>query len=168
MSAEVYRYHFVPSIAFEEVEASLVLALLATEALHGQAQVRLDAAHAVDVEKRSCVIDAGTAVGRDLNRMFAGFVTRASSARMRLKSNVSPNPTINIPKRYRHAARTTLAEQEWKRRDRGSRLPRARIGRRLSRQVRRVRGRRTTGRVPRERLPLPQTTAGTGPAAGAV
>jgi len=80
MSAEVYRYSFVDSISFEEVEASLVLALLATEALHGQTQVRLDADHAVDAEKRSCVVDASTAVGRDLNRLFAGFLSREFGA----------------------------------------------------------------------------------------
>lgn len=80
MSADVYRYRFASSVSFEEVEASLVLALLATESLHGQSQVRLDAAHAVDADKRSCVIDASTAVGRDLNRLFAGFVTREFGA----------------------------------------------------------------------------------------
>ena len=80
MSAEVYRYCFVRSISFEEVEASLVVALLAVEALHGQAQVRLDAAHAVDAEKGSCVVDASTVVGRDLNRLFAGFITREFGA----------------------------------------------------------------------------------------
>ena len=96
MSAEVYRYCFVPAVSFEEVEASLVLALLAAEALHGESQVRLDAAHAVDAEKRSCVIDASTAVGRDLNRLFAGFITRefgADSFRVeRVKGHLQREP----------------------------------------------------------------------------
>jgi hypothetical protein len=76
MSLEVYRYSFSPRVSFEDVEASFVLAIMATESLHGQAQVRLDAAHAVDADKRSCVIDASTPVGRDLNRLFIGFVSR--------------------------------------------------------------------------------------------
>ncbi len=76
MSTDIYRYSFVPSVAFEDVQASLVLAIMATESLHGQTQVRLDAAHAVDVSKRSCVIDASTPVGRDLNRLFLGFASR--------------------------------------------------------------------------------------------
>jgi len=76
MSAEVYRYSFVSSVSFEEVEASLVLAVLAAESLHGAAQVRLDAGHAVDSSKRSCVVDASTRVGRDINRLFAGFIAR--------------------------------------------------------------------------------------------
>lgn len=80
MSIDIYRYRFIPSVLFEDVEASLVLALLATESLHGESQVRLDAAHAIDASKRSCVVDASTAVGRDLNRLFAGFVTREFGA----------------------------------------------------------------------------------------
>jgi hypothetical protein len=76
MSAEVYRYKFAPTIPFAEAESSLVLAIMAAESLHGQAQVRLDAAHAVDADKRSCVIDASTPVGRDLNRLFIGFISR--------------------------------------------------------------------------------------------
>jgi hypothetical protein len=76
MSAEIYRYRFVADVPFEEVEASLVLALLATESLHGQVQVRLDAGHAADGAQRTCVMDASTAVGRDLNRLFMGFIGR--------------------------------------------------------------------------------------------
>ena len=76
MNREVYRYSFTSSVAFAEVEASLVLAIMAAESLHGQTRVRLDAAHAVDAGKRSCVIDASTLVGRDLNRLFVGFLSR--------------------------------------------------------------------------------------------
>lgn len=76
MSAETYRYSFAPTVPFEDVEASLVLALMATESLHGQAHVRLDAGHALDAEKRALVIDASTPVGGDLNRLFIGFISR--------------------------------------------------------------------------------------------
>jgi hypothetical protein len=76
MSAEIYRYTFAPAVPIEEVEASLVLAIMAAESLHGQAQVRLDAGHSLDGDKRRLVIDAGTQVGRDLNRLFLGFVSR--------------------------------------------------------------------------------------------
>ena len=76
MNTEVYRYTFASSVPFEEVESSLVLAIMAAESLHGQSQVRLDAAHAIDSEKCSCVIDASTPVGRDLNRLFIGFINR--------------------------------------------------------------------------------------------
>ena len=76
MPREIYRYSFDSSVDITEVEASLLLALLATESLHGESQVRLEASHAMDVEGRTCVIDAGTNVGRDLNRLFVGFVRR--------------------------------------------------------------------------------------------
>ena len=76
MSKNIFRYVFAPSVRMEEVEASLVLAIMATESLHGQSDVRLDAAHAFDAAKRTCVIDADTAVGRDLNRLFVGFLNR--------------------------------------------------------------------------------------------
>ena len=76
MSKEVYRYVFSADVPLEEVEASLLLAVMGAESLHGESQVRLDAAHHLDVAARACVIDAGTAVGRDFNRLFVGFLRR--------------------------------------------------------------------------------------------
>jgi hypothetical protein len=72
----LYRYAFNPDISIEEVEVSLLLALLAVESLHGETQTCLDTAHAFDAGKRACVIDATTAVGRDLARLFTGFLRR--------------------------------------------------------------------------------------------
>jgi hypothetical protein len=80
MTKELYRYAFTPGVPIEEVEASLLLAVLATESLHGEAQTRLDAAHYLDPTKRACVIDAVTPVGRDLNRLFTGFLNREFGA----------------------------------------------------------------------------------------
>ena len=34
------------------------------------------ACYAVDAQQRICVIDASTQVGRDINRLFTGFVLR--------------------------------------------------------------------------------------------
>lgn len=76
MHKELYRYVFVDAVPVEEIEASLLLAVMATECLHGEAQVRLDASHYLDPNARACVIDAGTSVGRDFNRLFTGFVRR--------------------------------------------------------------------------------------------
>ena len=76
MTRDVYRYAFTAEVPVEEVEASLLLAVFATESLHGESQTRLDTAHFFDPTKRACVIDANTAVGRDLNRLFIGFVSR--------------------------------------------------------------------------------------------
>ena len=66
----------VVSVPSGEIEATLVLAIVAAESLHGEAQVRLDAGHAFDADRRICVIDARSEVGRDLNRLFIGFVQR--------------------------------------------------------------------------------------------
>ncbi len=76
MTKELYRYSFSADVPLEDVEASLLLTVLATESLHGETQVRLDAAHYLDTDGRACVIDAGTAVGRDFNRLFVGFLRR--------------------------------------------------------------------------------------------
>lgn len=67
MSSDVYRYKFAPNVEMEDVESSVVLAIMAAESLHGEAQTRLDVAHHLDPATRACVIDAGTPVGRDLN-----------------------------------------------------------------------------------------------------
>jgi hypothetical protein len=76
MTKELYRYNFNSVVPLEDIEASLLLAILATESLHGEAQVRLDAAHFFDADQHACVIDAGTPVGRDVNRLFVGFLRR--------------------------------------------------------------------------------------------
>ncbi|KAA5541894.1 hypothetical protein FYK55_17000 [Roseiconus nitratireducens] len=76
MTTQVFRYEFAGDIDFAEVESSLVLSIMAVESLHGASEVRLDAAHAIDEDKRNCVIDASTEVGRDINRLFVGFLRR--------------------------------------------------------------------------------------------
>lgn len=73
---DIYRYTFQPDVPLEDIEASLLLAVFATESLHGEAQVRLDAAHFLERGSRACVIDGGTPVGRDFNRLFVGFMRR--------------------------------------------------------------------------------------------
>jgi hypothetical protein len=71
-----YRYSFASHITVEDVEATLVLAVLAAESLHGESDVRLDAGHAFDAAARRCIIEAATPVGRDLCRLFTGFLRR--------------------------------------------------------------------------------------------
>jgi len=76
MTLPVYRYVFDQSVSMAELEATLLLAIIATESLHGESQARLDLGHAFDAEKRAVVIDASTEVGRDFSRLFVGFVSR--------------------------------------------------------------------------------------------
>lgn len=74
MNREVYRYVFVESVLLEDVEATLDLALLGAQSLHGESRVRLDARYVFDADKRAFVIDASTAVGESLNQLFVGYV----------------------------------------------------------------------------------------------
>jgi len=74
MNQIVYHYTFGADVPIEEVEATLLLAVLAAEGLHGEAEVRLEGAHSFDPGRRACAIEADTAVGRDINRLFVSFI----------------------------------------------------------------------------------------------
>lgn len=76
MSREVYRYVFGHRVPFAEVLATLDLALVAVESLHGESRSRLDARFADDATKRAIVIDASTPVGQALNQVFVGYARR--------------------------------------------------------------------------------------------
>ena len=76
MNRAIYRYEFPSDLPIQEVERSLALSVLTTESLHGRSQVRMDASFLVDMEKHTCVIDADTEVGRDIARIFTGYLTR--------------------------------------------------------------------------------------------
>jgi hypothetical protein len=95
MSQNVYRYAFIDTVPTEEIETTILLAIIAVESLHGESQARLDIGHAFDPGKRACVIDATTAVGRDFNRLFIGFLVRefgASSFKVERVGKEHPEP----------------------------------------------------------------------------
>ena len=71
-----YRYTFGDELSAEEIEDSLLLAVMAAESLHGRSQVRLDAAFHLNLKKRTCLVHADTEVGRHVARLFTGFLTR--------------------------------------------------------------------------------------------
>lgn len=76
MDHPVYRFTFSSDVSMDEVEATLVLAFFSAEALHGEAQVRLDGRHTLDAASRQCVIEAGTEVGRTVCRLFTSYLRR--------------------------------------------------------------------------------------------
>ncbi|MDB5334994.1 MAG: hypothetical protein JWN70_613 [Planctomycetaceae bacterium] len=76
MQPALFKYKFSEQIPMDEVEGAFVLALFGTEALHGESETRLLAEHAMNISKRSCVIDATTPLGMDLNRLFVAFLNR--------------------------------------------------------------------------------------------
>lgn len=76
MSSQVYRYVLCRPIPFPDVMATLDLALIAVQSLHGAERTRLDARFASDTHRQTLVIDAATPVGQALNQVFVGFVRR--------------------------------------------------------------------------------------------
>jgi hypothetical protein len=76
MHIEIYRYTFKDSVPAEEIEGTMLLSFVASESLHGQARVRLDASYCFEADKRVCVVDATTNVGQDLCSLFTGFCIR--------------------------------------------------------------------------------------------
>lgn len=76
MTGTTYRYTLAEAVPAEEIGITLLLARIGVEALHGESQARLDADHALDADARTVAIDASTEVGRDLNKLFAGFLAK--------------------------------------------------------------------------------------------
>jgi len=76
MKDETYEFKLGSNVAMREAEESLLLAVLAAEGLHGRAAVRLDASFHLEKKRRSCAVNAGTQVGRDIALIFTGFLIR--------------------------------------------------------------------------------------------
>jgi hypothetical protein len=90
MRSDVYRYQFASDVPIAEVEASLVLAQLAAEALHGETELQLVAPHYLDVVRRTCVVDGSTPAGNDFNRVFLGFLRREFGTAVFCVEAISP------------------------------------------------------------------------------
>ena len=71
-----HKYSFSEKAPFASVEATLLLALWALESIYGESAVRLDAPHVVDEDLGTVAIDGSTAIGRTLNKLFVGFLSR--------------------------------------------------------------------------------------------
>ncbi len=102
---DIYRYNFSDDVPFRDVEESLLLAVLATESLHGRSLVRLDASFCLDEKKRACVVDAGTEVGRHIARIFTGFLTREFGEEAFKVERVDETQAPHAPLRAMGAAR---------------------------------------------------------------
>lgn len=76
MNHEMFRYTFDEGVSMNDVEETLLLAVLAIGSLYGESSVRLDASYAMDVDRRGCIIDGSTEVGRGISRVFTGFASR--------------------------------------------------------------------------------------------
>lgn len=74
MVHSVYRYSFSRLVPMDQVEAPLMLAALAAESLHGRSAMKVEASFRLNKRARTCIIDAGSKVGHDIARIFAGFL----------------------------------------------------------------------------------------------
>jgi hypothetical protein len=76
MSRSVHRYSFSAAVDLNHVEVLIALAIENTESLYGEPRVRLESAHLLDVQTRTLVVEATAEVGRDLNKLVIGALTR--------------------------------------------------------------------------------------------
>lgn len=77
MCQDQYSFNFSRGIPHKDVEGTFMLALLAVESLHGKEAVRMDCRFKTDFPQRRCLIGAGSQIGCELARIFAGLVTHA-------------------------------------------------------------------------------------------
>lgn len=76
MPTALYRYTFSDRIPLAEIEGTLLLAVWGSEALHGEAVVRLHPCHRFDPVRRLCEFDTDSGHGRDIQKLFEGYATR--------------------------------------------------------------------------------------------
>lgn len=76
MRSAVYRFTFDESVNMADAEATLQLAILGAESLHGESTVRMDTAYSIDEQHRICVVDARNEVGRCICQIFTGYLSR--------------------------------------------------------------------------------------------
>ena len=71
-----YRFSFSSSVPMDDVEDTLMVAVLAVESLVGRPALKLDASFRLDKRNRVCSVDAGTPAGKQIARIFAGMLVR--------------------------------------------------------------------------------------------
>lgn len=64
------NFRFRPEVEMTDVESAILLATLATEAVHGRARVRLHARYRLDTEARRLHCNTDTPVGDTLASVF--------------------------------------------------------------------------------------------------
>lgn len=90
-----YKYTFDNSIAFDDVCDTLMLAVIATESMHGEISMRLDTPYRIRRDDRVIMIDAAVDTGRDLNRIFGGYVAREFGRKAYTVSREQPVLTMS-------------------------------------------------------------------------
>jgi len=73
MNRKVYRYNFKTDADFSEALNSFDLAVVAVEAIYGEARVRIECRYADNPQTRRIAIMADTDVGNAVNLVFTKF-----------------------------------------------------------------------------------------------
>jgi len=73
MSQHHYHFRFEAAIPVADIEALILMALVALNSLHGLTRVRLDCQFTFDRSRRDLLIDGGTLLGRHLAQIISGF-----------------------------------------------------------------------------------------------
>ena len=76
MAREMYEYQFDPSTPMREVRDTLMLSVIAAEALRGRSEVNLNARFHLDEKRRICEVAADNLVGQDIAKIFTGLLTK--------------------------------------------------------------------------------------------
>ncbi len=74
MNTTVYNYRFESGVPLGEAESTLARAIVAAEALHGSANVRLGTRYSINEPHHACVIEARHKAGGTVARIFTGFL----------------------------------------------------------------------------------------------
>jgi hypothetical protein len=69
-------FKFDPSVAMADVEATLRLATVAAEGLHGEDRIRQEVRTRIEPRLRSCMVDTTADSGRTLATVFGEYVRR--------------------------------------------------------------------------------------------
>jgi hypothetical protein len=69
-------FTFTPDVPLPEAEATLRLAMLAVQSLHGADRMQLELHVRVERAERRVVVDTATEVGRTLAVIFSGYARR--------------------------------------------------------------------------------------------
>ncbi len=70
MDESVFWFCFNDTVDMSAVEEVLLMAVIATEGMHGRARVGLEAKYAASPEERTCTITADNEVGQSIARIF--------------------------------------------------------------------------------------------------
>ncbi|MCK6486641.1 MAG: hypothetical protein L6R00_21230 [Phycisphaerae bacterium] len=108
MTANVFRFGFVPAVPLSEAELTLHLAIYAAEGLHGEARVRLDVRYQLDQPANAIIVDGETEVGATLVKVFTHLLIRQFGEDgfqvRRVEPGSAGTPEQAVPARQRAAA----------------------------------------------------------------